>query len=115
MFRDIIVGDHSLWLISEALDAVFDTFADGPLVNTAADSVGLMPNLVELVPVLKSRVRSGLIGQSENDYLLQCFNCQMLTIFPVNGNFQRTFKPKPLQKLMITVTVTQYDMKKLFE
>ena len=81
VFRDIIVGDHSLWLISEALDAVFDTFADGPLVNTAADSVGLMPNLVELVPVLKSRVRSGLIGQSENDYLLQCFNCQMLTIF----------------------------------
>lgn len=69
VFRDIIVGDHSLWLISEALDAVFDTFADGPLVNSAADSVGLMPNLVELVPVLKSRVRSGLIGRSENDYL----------------------------------------------
>lgn len=58
VFRDIIVGDHSLWLISEALDAVFDTFADGPLVNTAADSVGLMPNLVELVPVLKSRIKT---------------------------------------------------------
>lgn len=58
VFRDIIVGDHSLWLISEALDAVFDTFADGPLVNTAADSVGLMANLVQLVPVLKSRIKT---------------------------------------------------------
>lgn len=58
VFRDIIVGNHSLWLISEALDAVFDTFADGPLVNTAADSVGLMANLVQLVPVLKSRIKT---------------------------------------------------------
>ena len=60
VFRDIIVNQNSLWVISEALDAIFDTFADGPLVNTAADSIDLLMNLQQLVPVLKSRVRSSV-------------------------------------------------------
>lgn len=60
VFRDIIVNQNSLWVVSEALDAIFDTFADGPLVNTAADSIDLLMNLQHLVPVLKSRVRSNV-------------------------------------------------------
>ncbi|KAM7444782.1 hypothetical protein ABFA07_006579 [Porites harrisoni] len=58
VFRDIVVGQYSLWVICEALDAIFDTFADGPLVNAAADSIGLMINLQQLVPVLKARVKT---------------------------------------------------------
>ena len=53
-----MVGQYSLWVICEAMDAIFDTFADGPLVNAAADSIGLMNNLQQLVPVLKARVRN---------------------------------------------------------
>ena len=56
VFRDIVVSQHSLWVICEALDAIFDTFADGPLVNAAADSIGLLVNLQQLAAVLKSRV-----------------------------------------------------------
>ena len=67
VFRDIIVNQNSLWVISEALDAIFDTFADGPLVNSAADSIGLLTNLQQLVPVLKSRVRRTVISRLEAD------------------------------------------------
>ena len=56
-----MVGQYSLWVICEALDAIFDTFADGPLVNAAADSIGLMINRQQLVPVLKARVRNSLM------------------------------------------------------
>ena len=56
-----MVGQYSLWVICEALDAISDTFADGPLVNAAADSIGLMINLQQLVPVLKARVRNSLM------------------------------------------------------
>ena len=56
-----MVGQYSLWVICEALDAIFDTFADGPLVNAAADSIGVMINLQQLVPVLKARVRNSLM------------------------------------------------------
>ena len=56
IFRDVVIGQYSLWVICEALDAIFDTFADGPLVNTAAVTVGLFANLQQLVPVLRSRV-----------------------------------------------------------
>ena len=49
-------------MICEALDAIFDTFADGPLVNTAADSIGLLANLQQLVPVLKSRVSTNFLN-----------------------------------------------------
>ena len=59
-----MVGQYSLWVICEALDAIFDTFADGPLVNAAADSIGLMINLQQLVPVLKARVRNSHIQVS---------------------------------------------------
>lgn len=58
VFRDIVVSQHSLWVICEALDAIFDTFADGPLVNAAADSIGLLVNLQQLAPVLKSRIKT---------------------------------------------------------
>ncbi|KAK3755936.1 hypothetical protein QZH41_020472 [Actinostola sp. cb2023] len=58
VLRDIITGETSLWIISEALDAVFDTFADGPLVNAVMCSIGLLTNLQQLVPVLKARVKS---------------------------------------------------------
>lgn len=53
---DIANSQFSLWVICEALDAIFDTFADGPLVNAVADSIGLLVNLQQLVQVLRSRV-----------------------------------------------------------
>jgi len=43
--------------MAEALDAVFDTFADGPLVNSVMCAIGLLTALQQLVPVLKARVR----------------------------------------------------------
>ena len=64
-----MVGQYSLWVICEALDAIFDTFADGPLVNAAADSIGLMINLQQLVPVLKARVRNSLMYAGGVDHL----------------------------------------------
>lgn len=84
VFRDIIVGQQSLWLICEALDAIFDTFADGPLVNTAADSIGLMVNLQQLAPVLKSRVRSILIGcfETGNDVRVGQACDWFVTLYP---------------------------------
>ena len=61
VLRDIVIGQHSLWVICEALDAIFDTFADGPLVNTAAGSIGLLTTLQQLAPVLKTRVSINLM------------------------------------------------------
>ncbi|KXJ13577.1 HEAT repeat-containing protein 3 [Exaiptasia diaphana] len=58
VLRDIITSQTSLWIISEALDAVFDTFADGPLVNSVMCSIGLLTTLQQLVPILKARVKS---------------------------------------------------------
>lgn len=58
VFLDIANGQFSLWVICEALDAIFDTFADGPLVNAVADSIGLLVNLQQLVQVLKSRMKN---------------------------------------------------------
>lgn len=58
VFLDIANGQFSLWVICEALDAIFDTFADGPLVNAVADSIGLLVNLQQLVQVLRSRMKN---------------------------------------------------------
>ena len=68
VFRDIVISEGKLWVICEALDAIFDTFADGPLVNTAADSIGLLANLQQLVPVLKSRVSTNLMNNRLGAY-----------------------------------------------
>ncbi|EDO30447.1 predicted protein [Nematostella vectensis] len=58
VLRDIAVSPSSLWVVAEALDAIFDTFADGPLVTSIASSIHLLVTLQQLVPVLKSRVKS---------------------------------------------------------
>lgn len=58
VFLDIANGQFSLWVTCEALDAIFDTFADGPLVNAVADSIGLLVNLQQLVQVLRSRMKN---------------------------------------------------------
>jgi len=58
VFLDIANGQFSLWVICEALDAIFDTFADGPLVSAVADSIGLLVNLQQLVQVLRSRMKN---------------------------------------------------------
>ncbi|XP_031565135.1 HEAT repeat-containing protein 3-like [Actinia tenebrosa] len=58
VLRDIITSQTSLWIICEALDAIFDTFADGPRVNSVLCSIGLLTTLQQLVPVLKIRIKS---------------------------------------------------------
>ena len=56
VLRDVITGSNSLWVIAESLDAIFDSFADGPLVNVAIETVELLGALQQLKPVLKGRV-----------------------------------------------------------
>ena len=56
MLRDVIVSNESLWVIAEALDAIFDVFADSPVADVASGNIELLAHLQKTVPVLKSRV-----------------------------------------------------------
>lgn len=56
MLRDVVMSSESLWVIAEALDAIFDVFADSPIADVAADNIELLAHLEKVVPVLKSRV-----------------------------------------------------------
>ncbi|XP_028410039.1 HEAT repeat-containing protein 3-like isoform X2 [Dendronephthya gigantea] len=57
VLRDVVTSGESLWVIAEALDAIFDLFADNPTADVAAENIGLLTHLEKVVPVLKSRVR----------------------------------------------------------
>ena len=56
MLRDVVVSNESLWVIAEALDAIFDVFADSPIADVASGNIELLAHLQKTVPVLKSRV-----------------------------------------------------------
>ena len=43
-------------MIAEALDAIFDVFADSSVADVAAGNIELLVHLEKVVPVLKSRV-----------------------------------------------------------
>ena len=56
VLRDVVISSESLWVIAEALDAIFDIFADSPAADIAASNIGLLPHLEKSVSVLKLRV-----------------------------------------------------------
>ncbi|XP_077982591.1 HEAT repeat-containing protein 3-like [Glandiceps talaboti] len=56
---DIISKDSELWVIAEALDAVFDTFGDGQSADNVAVQICLAGKLKQMLPVLKSKIRQG--------------------------------------------------------
>ncbi|XP_035678833.1 HEAT repeat-containing protein 3-like [Branchiostoma floridae] len=47
--------DAVLWVVAEALDAIFDVFGDGPQVDAVAANIGLVAKLRQISPVFKSR------------------------------------------------------------
>ena len=51
--------DPNLVVCGEALDALFDVFADGEEAETAAKNILLLPALKALQPVFKAKVQSG--------------------------------------------------------
>lgn len=57
VLRDVVVSGESLWVIAEALDAIYDIFADSPSADIAASNIALLSHLERTVSVLKSRVR----------------------------------------------------------
>ncbi|XP_078608902.1 HEAT repeat-containing protein 3-like [Branchiostoma floridae x Branchiostoma japonicum] len=57
MFLTEVAGkDAVLWVVAEALDAIFDVFGDGPQVDAVAATIGLVAKLRQISPVFKSRV-----------------------------------------------------------
>jgi hypothetical protein len=50
------MSSESLGVIAEALDAIFDVFADSPVADVASGNIELLAHLEKVVPVLKSRV-----------------------------------------------------------
>jgi hypothetical protein len=54
------MSSESLGVIAEALDAIFDVFADSPVADVASGNIELLAHLEKVVPVLKSRVRAML-------------------------------------------------------
>ena len=57
VLRDVVMGSGSLWVIAEALDAIFDVFADSSVADVAAGNIELLVHLEKVVPALKSRVK----------------------------------------------------------
>lgn len=53
---EVAMKDTSLVVTGEALDAIFDVFADGRESEKAAEQIKLLPALKEFQPVFKSRV-----------------------------------------------------------
>ena len=54
--RDCIATDHSLWVVSQALDCVFDIFGDDNCPLSLFASLSLMPVLRQCASTFKARV-----------------------------------------------------------
>ncbi|KFP51919.1 HEAT repeat-containing protein 3, partial [Cathartes aura] len=61
----------------EALDALFDVFADGKEAEKAAVQIKLLPALKEFQPVFKTRMRKEGKGQYSTDQLCVLDNVKM--------------------------------------
>ncbi|XP_069037404.1 HEAT repeat-containing protein 3 [Lepisosteus oculatus] len=61
--------DPSLVVCGEALDALFDVFADGPEAERAAKEIRLLPALSALQPVFKAKLRKEGKGSCSPDQL----------------------------------------------
>nr|XP_006818260.1 PREDICTED: HEAT repeat-containing protein 3-like [Saccoglossus kowalevskii] len=87
---DVASKDAVLWVIAEALDAVFDTFGDGKSADTVAVQISLVNKLKQMVPSLKTKIRQSkpLLGD------------RLPTILNARTNLMRFIKYKESQALV---------------
>nr|XP_060635507.1 HEAT repeat-containing protein 3-like [Anolis sagrei ordinatus] len=74
---DVVTKDPSLVVVGEALDALFDVFADGKEAERAAEQIRLLHVLKEFQPVFKSRIRKEGKGQYSTDQLCVLDNVKL--------------------------------------
>uniref|UniRef100_A0A8C3P7W5 HEAT repeat containing 3 n=1 Tax=Chrysemys picta bellii TaxID=8478 RepID=A0A8C3P7W5_CHRPI len=74
---EVAMKDSSLVVAGEALDALFDVFADGTEAEKAAVQIKLLPALKEFQPVFKIRMRKEGKGQYSTDQLCVLDNVKM--------------------------------------
>ncbi|XP_070575920.1 HEAT repeat-containing protein 3-like [Ptychodera flava] len=63
---NVLSKEPKLWVIAEALDAIFDTFGDGQVADDVALQICLVDKLKQMLPVLKSKIRQGRIHLKEH-------------------------------------------------
>ncbi|KFO71421.1 HEAT repeat-containing protein 3, partial [Cuculus canorus] len=74
---EVALKESSLVVAGEALDALFDVFADGKEAEKAAVQIKLLPALKEFQPVFKMRIRKEGKGQYSTDQLCVLDNVKM--------------------------------------
>ncbi|XP_070616300.1 HEAT repeat-containing protein 3 [Erythrolamprus reginae] len=73
----VATKDPSLVVVGEALDALFDVFADGKEAEKAAEEIKLLYALKEIQPVFKSRMRKEGRGQYNTEQLCVLDNVKL--------------------------------------
>nr|XP_023646174.1 HEAT repeat-containing protein 3 isoform X2 [Paramormyrops kingsleyae] len=66
---EVASKDPNMMVCGEALDALFDVFADGKEAERAARNIGLLPALKSLQPVFKAKLRKEGKGKYSPDQL----------------------------------------------
>ncbi|XP_026531747.1 HEAT repeat-containing protein 3 [Notechis scutatus] len=74
---NVATKDASLVVVGEALDALFDVFADGKEAERAAEEIKLLYALKEFQPVFKSRMRKEGRGQYNTEQLCVLDNVKL--------------------------------------
>ncbi|KAM4637889.1 HEAT repeat-containing protein 3 isoform 1-T1 [Amazona ochrocephala] len=74
---EVAMKESSLVVAGEALDALFDVFADGKEAEKAAVEIRLLPSLKEFQPVFKMRMRKEGKGKYSTDQLCVLDNVKM--------------------------------------
>ncbi|NXR19581.1 HEAT3 protein, partial [Cinclus mexicanus] len=74
---EVAMKESSLVVAGEALDALFDVFADGKEAEKAALQIKLLPTLKEFQPVFRMRIRKEGKGQYSTDQLCVLDNVKM--------------------------------------
>ncbi|XP_061226113.1 HEAT repeat-containing protein 3 isoform X2 [Neopsephotus bourkii] len=74
---EVAMKESSLVVAGEALDALFDVFADGKEAEKAAVEIRLLPALKEFQPVFKMRMRKEGKGKYSTDQLCVLDNVKM--------------------------------------
>ncbi|KAJ7396080.1 HEAT repeat-containing protein 3 [Pitangus sulphuratus] len=74
---EVAMKESSLVVAGEALDALFDVFADGKEAEKAAVQIKLLPTLKEFQPVFRTRMRKEGKGQCSADQLCVLDNVRM--------------------------------------
>ncbi|NXS11278.1 HEAT3 protein, partial [Neodrepanis coruscans] len=74
---EVAMKESSLVVAGEALDALFDVFADGKEAEKAAEQIKLLPTLKEFQPVFRTRMRKEGKGQYSTDQLCVLDNVKM--------------------------------------